>query len=320
MSELIRGLHNLRPHHRGCVVTIGNFDGVHLGHQAILTHLHHKSVQYGLPSVIVTFEPLPHEYFLGNKAVPRLTNLRERIRLFAQYGIDRILLLYFNQKLANMEADDFIKQVLVDGLGVRAIFIGDDFRFGRNRAGDFKHLSKSGERYGFEVIRCETYQHGTQRVSSTLIRQALAEGQLETAYKLLGRPYTLSGRVIYGDARGRTIGFPTANLNLPSDSTPLSGVFAVTVTSNKGLMANGVANIGTRPTVDGHRTLLEVHLLSFSGNLYHHHICVSLLYKIRDEQRFESLDALVQQIHCDVDEAKMLLAHSPETNNDGRYS
>lgn len=317
MVELIRGLHNLRPHHHGCVVTIGNFDGVHLGHQALLKQLHDKSSQYGLPSVIVTFEPLPHEYFLGSKATPRLTNLRERIRLFSQYGIDKVFLLYFNQQLANMEADEFVKRILVHGLGARAILIGDDFRFGRNRAGDFNHLAKSGKKYGFEVIRCETYQHGAHRVSSTLIREALAAGQLDTASKLLGRPYTLSGRVIYGDARGRTIGFPTANLKLPSDSTPLSGVFAVTVTSDSGLVANGVANIGTRPTVDGHHTLLEVYLLSFSGNLYHQHLCVSLQYKIRDEQQFESLDALVQQIQQDVHEAKMLLSHLPETKNNG---
>ncbi|AOU99354.1 riboflavin biosynthesis protein RibF [Acidihalobacter yilgarnensis] len=308
--ELIRGEHNLRPQHRGCVATIGNFDGVHLGHQAILDQLRHEAAVRGLPSLVITFEPLPHEFFRGASAPARLTGLRERLRQFALHGIDRVLLLRFDQHLADLEANRFVERILVERLGIRAMLVGDDFRFGRDRAGDFASLRQAGEDHVFEVIRRETYDLGGERVSSTRIRQALAASDLDTARELLGRPYTLSGRVRHGDARGRTIGFPTANIALPTGHSPLRGVFAVTVTSEEGLSANGVANIGTRPTVDGLHALLEVHVLAFDGNLYHQHLCVALQRKIRDEQRFESLDALVHQIRRDASLAEALLAQT----------
>ncbi|OBS09498.1 bifunctional riboflavin kinase/FAD synthetase [Acidihalobacter prosperus] len=306
--ELIRGAHNLQPQHRGCVATIGNFDGVHLGHQAILAQLRSEAEARNLPSVVITFEPLPHEFFRGTSAPARLTGLRERLRQFALHGIDRVLLLRFDRQLADLEANHFVERLLVGGLGIRAMLVGDDFRFGRDRAGDFASLRQAGEDHVFEVIRRETYELGGERVSSTRIRHALAAGDLEHARELLGRPYTLSGRVRHGDARGRTIGFPTANIALPTGTSPLRGVFAVTVTSEEGLNGRGVANIGTRPTVDGRHALLEVHLLGFEGNLYHQHLCVSLQRKIRDEQRFDSLDALVHQIRRDASLAEALLA------------
>ncbi|AOV15747.1 riboflavin biosynthesis protein RibF [Acidihalobacter aeolianus] len=306
--ELIRGAHNLRAQHRGCVATIGNFDGVHLGHQAILEQLRREADARGLPSAVITFEPLPHEFFRGTHAPARLTGLRERLREFARHGVDRVLLLRFDRKLAGLEANHFVERVVVDGLGVRAMIVGDDFRFGRDRAGDFATLRAAGEAHVFEVIKHETFEQDGARVSSTRIRQALAEGDLEAAHRLLGRPYAFSGRVRSGAARGRSIGFPTANIALPRNSTPLRGVYAVSVTSDAGLNANGVANIGTRPTVDGQHLLLEVHVLSFSGDLYRQHLCVTLRHKLRDEKRFESLDALMHQIRHDASLAEALLA------------
>lgn len=305
--ELIRGAHNLRPQHRNCVATIGNFDGVHLGHQAILAQLRREADSRGLPCVVITFEPLPHEFFRGTQAPARLTGLRDRLREFARHGIDRVLLLRFNHCLADLEADQFVKQILVEGLHIQAMIVGDDFRFGRDRAGDFASLRKAGERHGFEVIRRETYDLDGQRVSSTRIRHALAIGDLNAAQELLGRPYTLCGRVRHGDARGRMIGFPTANIALPTSTAPIRGVYAVNITSEAGLNAKGVANIGIRPTVDGHHLLLEVHVLFFSGNLYYQHLCVTLRHKLRDEKRFESLDALKHQIRHDANLAEALL-------------
>lgn len=309
--ELIRGAHNLRSQLSGCVATIGNFDGVHLGHQALLAQLCQEARRRALPSVVITFEPLPLEFFRNLNAPARLTGLRDRLREFARLGVDRALVLPFNRQLADLTADQFVERILVRGLQVKAILVGDDFRFGRNRSGDFSTLLEAGKVHGFEVIRRETFDLGGQRVSSTRIREALAAGNLDTAQQLLGRPYTLSGRVRHGDARGRTIGFPTANIALPTQTPPTQGVYAVHVTSDAGLQAQGVANIGRRPTVQGQQPLLEVHLLSFEGDLYRQHLCVTLCHKLRDEQKFESLDALKRQIRHDANLAQTLLTRDP---------
>lgn len=306
--ELIRGEHNLRPRHRGCVATIGNFDGVHRGHQAVIGQLLEEAGRRGLPSTLITFEPLPHEFFMGVKAPARLTALRERLQQFARLGVDRVAILRFDATLAGLDAGRFVQRTLVDGLGVSAVIVGDDFRFGKDRAGDFGSLAQAGARLGFDVLRQNTFALGDERVSSTRIREALATGDLDRVRQLLGRSYAISGRVRHGDKRGRTIGFPTANLALPKGTPAISGVFAIEASSAEGLRTRGVANVGTRPTVDGRIPLLEVHLFDFTGDIYGHHLCVELKRKIRDERRFESLEALKRQIRHDADLAEAMLS------------
>ncbi len=306
--ELIRGLHNLRPRHRGCVATIGNFDGVHLGHQAVLGQLAEKAEQLGLPTTVVTFEPHPQEWFFPDRAPPRLTRLREKLTALRRYSVDRVLVLRFDARLAAMEAAAFVERILVDGLGVRHLVVGDDFRFGRNRAGDFAFLRAMGARHGFDVVAMHSFRIDGARVSSTRIREALAGGDMDTAEKLLGRPYRMCGRVAHGDRRGRGIGFPTANLHLHRRASPVLGVFAVEVFGVPGEPVPGVANVGVRPTVDGTRALLEVHLLDFEGDLYGRYVQVDFLHKLRDERRFASFEALRAQIRRDVEAARAWFA------------
>ncbi|HHQ41733.1 MAG TPA: bifunctional riboflavin kinase/FAD synthetase [Chromatiales bacterium] len=306
--ELIRGLHNLRPRHRGCVATIGNFDGVHLGHQAVLGQLAEKAEQLGLPTTVVTFEPHPQEWFFPDRAPPRLTRLREKLTALRRYSVDRVLVLRFDARLAAMEAAAFVERILVDGLGVRHLVVGDDFRFGRNRAGDFAFLRAMGARHGFDVVAMHSFRIDGARVSSTRIREALAAGDMDTAEKLLGRPYRMCGRVAHGDRRGRDIGFPTANLHLHRRASPVLGVFAVEVFGVPGEPVPGVANVGVRPTVDGTRALLEVHLLDFEGDLYGRYVQVDFLHKLRDERRFASFEALRAQIRRDVEAARAWFA------------
>ena len=306
--QIIRGSHNLRPRHRGCVATVGNFDGVHLGHQAVLGQLAEKADELGLPLVVITFEPQPQEYFRPDAAPPRLTRLREKVQALRRYAVDRVLVLRFDARFAAQAPDEFIDRVLVNGLGVRYLVIGDDFRFGRQRAGDFSMLCAAGEQHGFEVVNMHTFSLDSARVSSTRVREALDAGDLNAAEKLLGRPYRMSGRVAHGDEKGRTIGFPTANIHLHRKATPLRGVFAVELYGVHGEPLPGVANLGTRPTVCGMRTLLEVHLFDFERDIYGAHVHVEFLHKLRDEQRFDSFEALKQQIHTDAAQARAFLA------------
>jgi riboflavin kinase/FMN adenylyltransferase len=302
--ELIRGLQNLRPRHRGCVATIGNFDGVHLGHQAVIGQLAEKAQALKLPTLVVVFEPQPQEFFMGRNAPARLTRLREKLLALRRYSVDRVLVIRFDERFAAMEAQDFISQVLIGGLGLRHLVVGDDFRFGARRRGDFAMLEQAGRRYGFPVINMHTFTIEGERVSSTRVRAALAAGDLEAAERLLGRAYRVCGRVAHGDKRGRTIGIPTANIHLHREVVPLKGVFAVEMFGIEGEPRPGVANIGTRPTVDGTRTLLEVHLLDFSGDIYGAHVNVNFLHKLRDERRFASFDELKQRIHLDIAQAR----------------
>ena len=303
--ELIRGQHNLRPHHRGCVATIGNFDGVHLGHQAILAQLTEQAARLHLPRLVITFEPQPQEFFAGPTAPPaRLMRLREKLQALDGLGIERTLCLEFDQRLATMPAQTFIETLLVEGLGIRYLVVGDDFRFGHRRAGDFALLVEAGQRYGFEVADNHSYILDSERVSSTRIRQALSQGDLELAARLLGRPYDMCGRVAHGDQRGRTIGFPTANIHLHRRVTPVYGVYAVLLSGPELRPWPGIANVGRRPTVQGVREQLEVHLLDYQGDLYGRHVKVDFLHYLRPEQRFESLDALRQQIQRDEQAAR----------------
>ncbi|MEN8168650.1 MAG: bifunctional riboflavin kinase/FAD synthetase [Pseudomonadota bacterium] len=308
--ELIRGIHNLRPRHRGCVATIGNFDGVHLGHQAVLGQLAEKAGEFCLPAVVITFEPQPQEYFSHGDIPPRLTRFREKIQALRRFAVDRVLALQFNQKLAELSAEEFIQQVLLDGLDIRYLVVGDDFRFGKGRGGDFSMLQQVGAKHGFDVVNMHTFSQGDERVSSTRIREALQRGELMPAEQMLGRTYRMCGRVAHGNKLGRTIGFPTANIFLHRKKTPVDGVFAVEMFGIKGEPVAGVANVGTRPTVDetGTRSLLEVHLFDFDGDIYGRYVHVDFLHRIREERRFESFDALKAQILNDADVARAFFA------------
>ena len=306
--RVIRGLHNLRPEHRGSVATIGNFDGVHLGHQAVCRELLAEGRRLGLHSTLVTFEPQPLEYFAPERAPSRLTRLREKLGAIRDTGIEQVLVLEFGPRLAAMSADDFIDRLLVDKLAVKHLYVGDDFRFGQGRVGDIGMLREAGERNGFSVDAMDTLVVDGERVSSTRIRTALAAGQLEDAERWLGRPYSICGRVAHGNKRGRSIGFPTLNLDLHRRVSPLRGGYAVRVSGVGPVALPGVANIGTRPTVTGDtRYLLEVHLFDFSRDIYGAHVTVEFASRIRDERKFDSFEALRAQIGQDAATARALL-------------
>ncbi|MDX1454730.1 MAG: bifunctional riboflavin kinase/FAD synthetase [Gammaproteobacteria bacterium] len=303
--EVIRDLVNLRPRHRGCVATIGNFDGVHVGHQAILSALRRQALEHELPAVVITFEPTPREFFAPESCPPRLTGFREKVDMLESHGVDRLLLLRFDQRLASLPASEFIERILVKGLGVRHLLIGDDFRFGQGREGDFAMLRAAGERQGFGVDSTPTQTLDDERVSSTRVRAALATGELAEAERLLGRKYRISGRVAHGDKLGRTIGFPTANLRRRQERLPLTGVFLVRCYGLASQPVYGAANVGTRPTVDGKKNLVEVHLFDFERDIYGQHIEVEFLEKLRDEKKFADVDALKEQIQQDVNDARL---------------
>ena len=306
--ELIRGLQNIRSKHRGCVATIGNFDGVHLGHQAVLGQLAEKAAELGLPTVLITFEPQPMEYFVPDKVPARLTRFREKILALQRYSVDRVCCLSFNDKLAKLSAEDFIEQVLVEKLGVKYLVVGDDFRFGLNRAGTFETLVEAGKKYGFQVVSMHTFEIDAERVSSTRIRTALEKGDMSSAEKLLGRRYRMSGRVAHGEKLGRELGFPTANIHLHRHASPIQGIFVVEVFGLDQEPIQGVASVGTRPTVNETKALLEVFLLDFNQDIYGRHIQVSFLKKLRDEEKFDSLDELIKQIQLDVVKAQAYFA------------
>ncbi|MCC6073748.1 bifunctional riboflavin kinase/FAD synthetase [Pseudomonas sp. GCM10022188] len=302
--QLVRGLHNLRPSHRGCVATIGNFDGVHRGHQAVLARLRERAAEAGLPSCVVIFEPQPREFFAPDSAPPRLTSLREKLELLREAGVDRVLCLTFNRRLRELSAEQFIHQIMVEGLGVEHLEVGDDFRFGKGRTGDFALLVEAGAREGFTVESAATIELDGERVSSTRVREVLAAGDFAEVERLLGRPYRISGRVLHGQKLGRQLGTPTANLQLNRLRPALQGVYLVSVELD-GRRWPGVANIGTRPSVKGDgRAHLEVHLLDFAGDLYGRRLVAQFHRKLRDEQRFASLEALKSAIDADIAAAR----------------
>ena len=308
--ELIRGIHNIKPEHHGNVLTIGNFDGVHLGHQAILTRLRESAARLSLPSCVIVFEPQPREFFNPETAPVRLTRLRDKLRLFAEAGIDQVLCIAFNKRFRQLSAAEFVQTVLIDALGIKHLKVGDDFRFGCDRRGDYTFLQDAGQQSGFSVEPTTTIEIDGQRVSSTWVRTALANADFALARRLLGRPYSIDGRVMHGKKLGRTLNAPTANVQLKRHRAPLQGVYLVSVQLRSGRHLPGVANIGTRPTVDTtQQAHLEVHVLDFSGDLYGQHIAVTFHKKIRDEQRFESLPELQQAIAADIAQAHTLWQH-----------
>ncbi|ARC91383.1 riboflavin biosynthesis protein RibF [Vibrio coralliilyticus] len=305
--ELIRGIHNIKAHHSGCVLTIGNFDGVHLGHQAVLRQVSEQAAKLGLPATVMTFEPQPLELFAKEKAPARLTRLRDKFVQLSKLNIERLLCVNFNKRFANQTPDEFISDLLVKRLGVKFLVVGDDFCFGKGRKGNFKMLKEAGEKHGFEVVSTQSFCLEQLRVSSTAIREALASDELNSAAEMLGRDYSISGRVSHGRKLGRTIGFPTANIPLKRCVSPVSGVYVVEALGLGGKPIGGVANIGNRPTVNGVRQQLEVHLFDFQANLYGKQLEIVLLNKLRDEHKFDSFEALKQQIELDAEAARVWL-------------
>lgn len=290
-------------------LTIGNFDGVHRGHQAMLARLKESARSLGLSACVLTFEPHPLELFAPQTAPTRLTSLREKLELLAAHGIERVQVSRFDRAFASRSPQEFIERVLLAGLGMRWLLIGDDFRFGARRAGDFSLLQTAASQYGFGLEAMPTVAFEGARVSSSMVRAALAEGRLAEAQGLLGRPYSISGRVVHGDKLGRQIGYPTANVQLRHNRPPLSGIFAVRTVDGLGRWRDGAASLGLRPTVDDSgRNKLEVHLFDYSGDLYGQHLRVDFLHKIRDEQRFPDLVALKARIARDCEIARELLA------------
>ena len=306
--QLIRGLKNW-PDTSPTIITIGNFDGVHLGHQAMFAATRQIADQRKLPATVISFEPLPHEYFKSEHAPPRLQGLRDRVRSIEAAGMDRLLLLTFAHELAAMSAENFVSEVLVDVIHARHMVIGDDFRFGYQRTGTFDMLQQLKSRFDYTLEQSPSCLDGTERISSTRIRENLIAGNLDDAARLLGRPYRISGRVIHGEKVGRQLGFPTANVSLGKHRPPLRGVFAVWATHiQSGKRYAAVANLGERPTVGGRKLLLEVHALDQNVDWYGEHLAVDFKAQLRHEKRFDSLDELKTQIVKDADAARAMMS------------
>lgn len=314
--RLLRGLYNCPKalFQQGCVATIGNFDGVHLGHQAIIGRLTEKAKAYSLPSVVIVFEPHPQEYFRPDNAPARLFKLTDKVQALEALGVDYVLCFRFNQEFAELSAEDFIERVLIQRLNVQHLFIGDDFRFGYQRQGDFEMLKARGAgHFTVEANHSVTLEVDGEhhRVSSSLVRDAIAENKFDLAERYLGKPYRIGGKIAHGDKQGREIGFATANIPLKRRKSPLKGVYAVWVYGISASLPQGtevqrlaaVANVGQKPTLKQSPERLEVHLLNFSGDIYGQRIQVEPIEKLRGEQKFESIDALKAQIVADIDAA-----------------
>lgn len=312
MNRLFRDLEGDCPTPQGSVVCIGAFDGLHLGHRALLRHAVERARILGLPAVALTFEPLPREFFARSEKPPRLMLARAKVEGLYEAGIDSVGLLRFNKVLAAMPAEAFVQRVLVDRLAVREVWVGQDFRFGRDRAGDLSMLQAMGKTRGFLAGAIEPVQVGGERVSSTRIRELLAEGDFDAAAALLGAPYRIGGRVVRGSRLGRTLGFPTANLRFGNRVPALRGIYAARVHEvGDGSIESrpwpAVASFGTRPTVDGGEPLLEAHLFDFDGDLYGRRIDVEFVARLRDEEKFPDLPSLVAQMHIDAAQARAAL-------------
>ena len=301
--------HGFTPLGTPHAVTIGNFDGLHLGHQAMLARLQDVAQARGLPSCVLSFEPHPREFFTPEQAPVRLSSLREKAECLQRMGIGRLHVFRFDRAFSALSAEAFIEQVLGTTLQARYVLVGDDFRYGAKRAGDFALLERLGHSLGFDAEFLPTVEVAGERASSTAVRQALAAGELEHAARLLGRPYSISGRVVHGDKLGRDIGFPTANIQLKHNRPPLLGIFAVEVYGLNGEPLPGAASLGKRPTVKnpGAVPVLEVHLFDFNAEIYGRRVRVDFLHKLRDEEKYPDLDSLVAQIRRDVDNAKQFL-------------
>ena len=304
--ELIRGLTNLRPHHRGCVVTVGGFDGLHLGHQALIGRLHAAAARLRRPTMLVSFEPMPREYLVPQSPPARLTTWRERWHLLKELRLEYVLLLRFGEGLRRLSGEDFA-QILARDLAASAVVVGHDFKFGRGGEMSAAALAAGGERFGFAVDVVPPVMLEGERVSSSGVRAALGRGDLAHAERWLGRPYSMIGRVVHGSHLGRELGFATANVKLHRKRTPLAGIFAVRVRGAGMKTLPGVASLGTRPTVGGTEPLLEAHVFDFAGDLYGREIEVEFVEKLREEERFVDLAALTRQMHVDAAQARRIL-------------
>lgn len=299
-------------------LTIGNFDGMHLGHQAMLQALGRAAKRLGIASCVMTFEPHPREFFAPDQAPTRLTSLREKLELFAAHGVQRAQVCRFNYAFAQTTAQDFIGRILARSLGVRWVLVGDDFRFGARRAGDFVMLKQAAPRYGFDVEAMASIMLEGERISSTAVRNALAAGELARAGRLLGRPYSISGRVVRGDRMGHKLGFPTANVQMKHNRPPVNGIFAVELNCDSIGTRQGVASLGIRPTVKQQgQPVLEVHVFDFHGDLYGQHVRVDFLHKFRDEEKYADLATLTRQIALDVENARAYFSTAKTQRREG---
>lgn len=312
MSRLFRDVDRGIRIPQGSVVCIGAFDGLHLGHQALVRRAVSRARDLGVRAAAVTFDPLPREFFARDGAPPRLMATRSRIEGLFALGIEDVALLRFDARLSGMSADDFAERVLAGALQAREVWVGPEFRFGRARAGDLDLLRREGTRLGFEANAVEPVSVVAERVSSTRIRGALVSGDFAHAARLLGRPYVIEGRVVRGRQLGRTLGYPTANLRLPQGTPPLSGIFATRVHGLGAEPLPAVSSLGTRPTVGGIEPLLETHIFDFDADIYTRRIGIEFVAKLRDELKFDGLPALVAQMDRDSAEARRLLAPSQD--------
>ncbi|MBU6198040.1 MAG: bifunctional riboflavin kinase/FAD synthetase [Xanthomonadaceae bacterium] len=295
---------------RGSAVCIGAFDGVHRGHRAVLAKVRQRAQMLNLEPVAISFAPIPRVYFAGGAAVPQLSSVREKILALRDAGMSRVLLLRFDARLAAMSAADFIARVLVKRIGAREVWVGEGFRFGHGRAGDLAMLRREGAAHGLHAETIEAFVIDGERTSSSRIRALLAAGDFDAAACLLGRRFAIGGHVVRGAQLGRKLGYPTANVRLGSRTAPVGGVFAVRVRGVRDAAMPGVASLGTRPTVDGREVLLEAHLFNFDGDLYGKRIEVEFVQKLRDEEKFDNLDAMVRQIDLDAQAAREILSRS----------
>lgn len=313
--ELIRGVHNIHPNHHACVASVGNFDGLHLGHQAVLRQLLDAAASHQLPAMVIIFEPQPAEYFNPQRQPPRLSALREKLILLQRFGIDRVCVLRFDKHLAAQTAEEFVTNTLVNGFGIRDLIIGDDFKFGSARGGDFFALQEFGIRYGFSVRRTPSYILNGERVSSTAVRQKLIDGDLGGAEAFLGRRYFIAGRVVHGQHRGRSIGFPTLNLNLNRRRAPLNGIYTSYVRGLRPTALPAVSYVGSRPVIDDPTYVLETHIFDFDEDRYGGHVIVEFVEKIRDDLPFVSFDELRKQIVIDCNRARALLGLTTQVSS-----
>lgn len=302
--KLVRGLHNIKKKHKGCILTIGNFDSVHIGHQELLKYLKNESKRFNLKSMIMIFEPQPLEFFLSYKAPARLSRFRDKIKYFSEYNIDYVLCIKFNKKIASLTAKSFISKILIRKLQIKCLIIGSDFCFGKNKEGNKRYLLNISKRYNFKVISIKKIYKFGKKISSTNIRQALSCDNFKLAKSFMGHSYRLSGRVVYGKRIGSLIGFPTANILFKCLVIPINGVYVVKVYGLKNRSFPAVANIGKRPTVHGINQQIEVHLIDINMNIYKHHIDIVFLKKIRNEEKFNSIHALRSRISEDIISAR----------------
>jgi riboflavin kinase/FMN adenylyltransferase len=304
--ELVRGLYNIKQQHQNSVITLGSFDGIHLGHQHVINTVIEFAKQHSVASGLVTFEPLPKEYFMKLDAPARITSLREKLLCLKKTALNYVMCLRFNDALAKLTAEEFVKTILVEQLKVRTVVVGEDFHFGHQRRGNITLLQQMGQHYNFDVKVIKKIAQHDCVISSTHIRHALKTANFAEVENCLGRTYQIAGRVIYGAQRGRLLGFPTANIRLKRLVSPLHGVYAVQIVGYENKVLSGVANVGIRPTINDKQWLLEVHVFDFDANLYGAHLQIEFIKKIRDEQKFESLDSLREQIAKDVAAAKKI--------------